>query len=115
MEINEHYLQHQTNLVQYDELHEHDEDMVIVRNQYFYYHIHFLHYDDENKLLMQELLNFLIMLDVHEQLLMIHNHKQFELDQMHTKILILKFYLLNLCYTCAKSTELGSCINSFEN
>jgi hypothetical protein len=88
MEINENYRQHQTNLVQYDELHEHDEDMVIVKNQNFYYPIHFLHYFDENMLMMQELLNFLIKLDENEQLLLIHNHKQFELDQMHTKILI---------------------------
>jgi hypothetical protein len=42
MKINEHDLQYQTNLVQYDKLHEHDEDMVIVKNQYFAPQMHCL-------------------------------------------------------------------------
>jgi len=88
MEINVYDLQHQTNLVQYDKLHEHDEDKLIEMHQYSYFQMNFLVYYDVNKLLKQVLLNFVIKLDKNELRLMIHNHKQFELDQMHTKIIL---------------------------
>jgi hypothetical protein len=48
MEINEYDLQHQTNLVQYDKLHEHDEDKMIVLDQDPYFQMYFLVYYDEN-------------------------------------------------------------------
>jgi hypothetical protein len=81
MEINVYDHQHQTNLVQYDKLHVHVEDKLIDS----YFQMNVLVYYDVNKLLKQELLNFLIKLDKNELQIMIHNRKQFELDQMHTK------------------------------
>lgn len=86
--------------MQYDELHEHDEDKMIVVNHLFYFPMNFLVDVDENKLQKQVLLNFLIQLDVHEQLLKIHNHKQFELDQMYTEeeYFNTKDFLMNLLF-----------------
>ncbi len=87
MEINEHDLLHQTNLVQYEKLLEHDEDKLIQINHYSYHPKEYLVYYDEDMLSKQELLNFVIKHDEHEQLLKIHNHKLFEHDQMYTKII----------------------------
>lgn len=80
MEINEYDLRHQTNLVQYEMLHVHDEDKQIQQNQHLYC------LDDENMLPKQELLNFEKVHDVHEQWIMIHNHRLFVHDRMCTKI-----------------------------
>jgi hypothetical protein len=101
MEINVYDHQHQTNLVQYDKLHEHNEDKLMKMYQYSYFQIHFHLYYDVYKLLNQELLNFLIKHDKNELLLLSHNRKQFGLDQMYTKIILnirfsLKIYFLYL-------------------
>jgi hypothetical protein len=84
MEINEHDRQHQTSLVQYDKLHEHDEDKLFEENQDSCFPMDYLHYFEENKPQKQEWSGFLIKLDANEPPPMIHSRIQFELDQMHT-------------------------------